>query len=93
MYKMNTMKNTNYVEIKKIEPTINAEGVVGSFRLVPAPQVPSNTACPFARCADVAFNKELGVTTNKGTGVSAVRLLVQINGACGGRGRRHSGPN
>ena len=78
VYKTNTLKNTNYVEVKKIEPTINVEGVVGSFRRVPAPQVPSNTACPFARCADVAFNKELGVTTNKGMGVAAVRLLVRV---------------
>ena len=78
VYKKNTLKDTNYVEVKKIEPTINAEGVVGSFRIVPAPQVPCNTACPFARCADVAFNKELGVTTNKGKGVAAVRLLVRV---------------
>ena len=32
-------------------------------------------ACPFARCADVKFDKDLGVLTRNDTPVQAVRLF------------------
>ena len=78
VYKQNEMKQTNYLEIKKLEPTLTPEGVVASFRFLPAPRVSSQSACPFARCADVAYDADLGVTTVSDTAVHAVRLLVVI---------------
>ena len=78
VYRKNEVKNTNYLEIKKLEPTLTAEGVVASFRLVPSPRVNSQNGCPFARCAEVAFDNELGVTTVCDNAVLAVRLLVVI---------------
>ena len=74
----NEMKKTNYLEIKKMIATITSEGVVAAFRLLPAPQVTNQDACPFARCAELEFDKDLGVLTNKGAAVHAVRLLVII---------------
>ena len=78
VYKQNEVKGTNYLEIKKLEPTLSPEGVVASFRLLPAPRVSSQYACPFARCADVAFDADLGITTVCSSAVLAVRLLVVI---------------
>ena len=78
VFRKNEMKQTNYLEIKKMEPTLTTEGAVGSFRLLPAPCVASQDACPFARCADVSFDVDLGVLTVNGLAVQAVRLLVVI---------------
>ena len=78
VYKKNEVKLTNYLEIKKIEPTLTAEGVVASFRMVPAPTVVSQDACPFAKCAEVTYDNELGCLSFSGRIVHAVRLLVNI---------------
>ena len=78
VYKQNELKQTNYLEVKKLEPTLTPEGVVASFRLVPAPRVSSQRACPFARCSDVAYDADLGVTTVSDTAVHAVRLPVLL---------------
>ena len=78
VYKRNDLKATNYLEIKKIEPTLTAEGVVASLRLLPAPHVSSQSACPFARCSEVSFDRDLGVLTVNGAAVHAARLLVVV---------------
>ena len=72
------MKRTNYLEIKRIEPTLTTEGVVASFRLLPTPHVPNQDACPFALCASVSYDNDLGVLTVDGDAVHAVRLLVKV---------------
>ena len=59
VYKKNEMKRTNYLEIKRIEPTLTTEGVVASFRLLPTPHVPNQNACPFAPCASVSYDTDL----------------------------------
>ena len=69
---------TNHLEIKKIEPTVTPEGVVGSFRLTPSPRVSSGHACPFAMCSHVKFDKQLGVLTNNRCAVKACRILVRM---------------
>ena len=71
MYKKNEMKRTNYLEIKRMEPTITIEGVVASHRLVPTPHVPNQDACPFALCASVSYDNDLGVLTVDKVGVKA----------------------
>ena len=73
VYKKNEMKKTNYLEIKKMNATITSEGVVAAFRMLPAPLVTNQDACPFARCAEVDFEKDLRVLTSKGAAVHAVR--------------------
>ena len=78
VYKKNEMKRTNYLEIKRMEPTITIEGVVASHRLVPTPHVPNQDACPFALCASVSCDNDLGVLTVDKVGVKAVRLLVKV---------------
>ena len=78
VYKKNEMKRTNYLEIKRIEPTLTTEGVVASFRLLPTPHVPNQNACPFAPCASVSYDTDLGVLTVDGDAVHAVRLLVKV---------------
>ena len=42
IYKRNEVKDTNYLEIKRMEPTLTTEGIVASFRMVPAPHVRGN---------------------------------------------------
>ena len=78
VYKKNEMKGTNYLEIKRIEPTLTTEGVVASFRLLPTPHVANQDACPFALCASVSYDKDLCVLTVDEVGVKAVRLLVKV---------------
>ncbi len=78
VYKKNEMKRTNYLEIKRMEPTLTTEGVVASFRLLPTPHVPNQDACPFALCASVSYDNDLGVLTVDEVGVKAVRLLVKV---------------
>ena len=72
------MIQTNDLEIQRLEPTLTIEGVVGSFRLLPAPVVHHRGACPFAHCGDVEFDAELGVLSVRGNVVHSVRLLVTV---------------
>ena len=78
IYKKNEGRNTNYLEIKKIERTITDEGLLSSFRLLPTPQVDSQTGCPFALCSQVSFDGDLGMLTCADKTVSAARLLVRV---------------
>ena len=78
VYKMNDFKGVNYLEIKKMAPTLQADGVVASFRLLPAPQTRRADGCPFAKCSDVSFDRDLGVLSVLGSAVAAARLLVRV---------------
>ena len=59
-------------------PTLTPEGVVSSFRLLPAVHAPNMNGCPFAKCSSVSFNKGLGVLSVDDISVAAVRLLVRM---------------
>ena len=80
IFKVNESKNINYLEIKKMAPTIAGEGVLGSYRVCQLPHVnfQDASACPFARCQDVAFDADLGVALVAGTSAMAVRILVTM---------------
>ena len=60
VFRSNEYKQQNYLEIKRLEPTLTAEGVIASFRLLPAPHAQLGGACPFACCADAQFDDDLG---------------------------------
>ena len=83
--KVNELTQSSYLEIKRLAPTITMEGVVGSYRIAIAPRVADDfggrdagSACPFAHCADVTFDKGLGVVFAHGRQVVAARLLVAM---------------
>ena len=60
VFRSNEYRQQNYLEIKRMEPTLTFEGVVASFRLLPAPHVQCGGASPFACCAEVQFDDNLG---------------------------------
>ena len=60
VFKANDYKQTNYLEVKRMVPTLTAEGIVAAFRLLPAPHAQLGEACPFAYCASVKFDVSLG---------------------------------
>ena len=78
IYKRHDQKQTNFLEIKRIIPTINGEGVVASFRLLPTPHVPRNDACPFAACRNVSYDKDLGALFVSNLHSQAARLLIEV---------------
>ena len=78
VFKMQDKRETNYLEIKTMTPTLTPEGVVASFRLLPAAHAPSINGCPFAKCSSVSFNRGLGVLTVDDISVATVRLLVRV---------------
>ena len=78
IYKKNETKHQNYLEIKRMVPTLTQEGVTRTWALVAVPEVRLGQGCPFARCADVSFDEGLGATVVKGREVTAVRLWVRI---------------
>ena len=59
-------------------PTFTSEGLLGSWFAPGLPEVISGLTCPFALCADVSFDEDLGVTIVKGNEASNVRLLVRV---------------
>ena len=78
VFRTQDLKQTNHLEIKTMTTTLTPEGVVASFRVLPAAQAPSMNGCPFAKCSSVSFNRGLGVLTVGDTSVAAVRLLVRV---------------
>lgn len=83
VFKQNTYKNENSLEIKRMSPTFAPEGVISTYTHKAAPQVVAFGACPFTACADVVYDSDLGVVHVKRTGGSsieatAVRILVCI---------------
>ena len=81
IYKRHDHNHTNFLEIKRIIPTINGEGVVASFRLLPTPHVPRNDACPFAACRNVSYDKDLGALFVSNLHAQAARLLIEVQPA------------
>ena len=83
--KPDIVKNSNYLEIKKLLPTITPEGLVGTFAFVNAPRVDAGKpGCPFAFCSDVKFDEDFGVVRYKDVEVTAVRVLLKTEKAVAG---------
>ena len=83
VFKQNTYKNENSLEIKRMAPTFAPDGIIYTYSHKPAPQVVAPGACPFTACTDVAYDADLGVVHVKRTGgnsieATAVRILVRI---------------
>jgi hypothetical protein len=77
VFKVN-YKQTNYLEIKKLEPTLTKDGVVGSYSMARAPYVVRGDACPCAYCANLSFDKDRGVVCVAASAVQAARVLVSV---------------
>eukprot|EP00959_Pyramimonas_sp_CCMP1952_P277893 5808577-Pyramimonas_sp.AAC.1 len=75
IYRINALREVNNLEAKLLLPTLTSDGVVGSWRLDPTPIAFSNTACPFANCASVTFDPDLGFAVVDGSTVTSVRVL------------------
>ena len=79
LLKVNDLKATNDIEIKRLAPTINEEGILQTCRFRPAPHVASDApGTPVARCAAIAIDSDLGSPVIDGQEVTAVRILVCI---------------
>jgi hypothetical protein len=79
VFRTNELTQTNFVEIKRMVPTLNDEGLVGSWAPASTGAVKTSTACPFVKCAATTFDDCLGMTFVEGREVAAVRVLVVIN--------------
>ena len=74
------LKDSNYVEIKKIAQTLTAEGVVETYGHKKMPCVPGfgRPGCPMARCSDVQYDAAFGSLRCHGVDAVAVRILVKV---------------
>ena len=75
VFKANDVTELNYIEVKRMVPTLTAGGVVPTWSPVSVPAVKTNSACPFARCAAVTSDDALGLLLVGGTEAQAVRVL------------------
>ena len=78
VYRTNEYKQLNYLEIKKMRPTLTEEGVVSTWSTLPLPEARRGPICPICRCADVSWDSGLGAAVVDGREVTAVRLWVQV---------------
>ena len=78
VYRTNEYKQLNYLEIKKMRPTLTEEGVVSTWSTLPLPEARRGPICPLCRCADVSWDSGLGAAVVDGREVTAVRLWVQV---------------
>ena len=76
VFKENGVRESNYIEIKYLTPTVNDEGIVETWQPQPLPMVRSSVACPIAKCADIKYDKDLGLALVTDRPVAAVRILV-----------------
>ena len=53
VYRTNDSRQQNYLEVKKLEPTLTEGGVLRSWSLQDVPEVHIGQGCPFVKCADV----------------------------------------
>jgi hypothetical protein len=79
IFKTDPYKDTNYLEIKKLAPTITSEGVPETYtRVKPIRTLGGRPGCPLAHCSEVTFDETFGVGRCKDAEVTAVRVLVKI---------------
>ena len=77
IFKIDEYRKENILDMKALSPTFTEEGVVTSWPEAPLPTYLQQSGCPFARCEDVTYDKDLGVHIVKDIQAKAVRLLVQ----------------
>jgi len=79
VYNRNETRQENTLEAKLMLPTVTADGLLASWAAVPLlPEMYVGLTCPFAACADVVFDKDLGVTNVNDQEATSVRLLVRV---------------
>ena len=77
-FKQDQSRESNYIEIKLMTPTVSKEGVVESWRAEQVPMARSASASAICECKDVAVDPDLGVVTVNGKRVATVRILVSV---------------
>ena len=78
VYNRNEVKQENSLEVKLLTPTFTFEGLLASWSGSALPEVCGNSTCPFASCAEVVFDTDLGVTMVQTKETTNVRLLVRV---------------
>ena len=76
VFKENVVRESNYIEVKYMTPSVSEEGIVETWQPHALPMVRSNNACPVAKCADIKYDKDLGLALVADRPVAAVRVLV-----------------
>ena len=76
VFKTNDVTGHNYLEVKRMVPTLTNEGVVSTWAPISAPAVKTGGACPFAKCKDVDSDESLGLLLVGEQEVQAVRVLL-----------------
>ena len=81
VFKTNSYKNENSLEIKRLAPTCTEEGVINTFKAKVyhlAPQVSASGKCPCAVCASVTLDSDFGTMRVGVIEAVAIRVLVHI---------------
>ena len=78
VHKTNAQRQQNYIEIKIALPTLAPEGVLAAWEALPVPEAHLGPACPFAECARVVFDEDLGAATVGEREVTAARIWVRM---------------
>ena len=79
IFKPDVNKDGNYLEIKKLTPTITSGGVVETYTHVNAPRaLEGRPGCPFACCSDVSFDPDFGIVRCHEVDAAAVRVLLKV---------------
>ena len=80
VYNRNEVRQENSLEVKLLTPTFTVQGLLASWSGSALPEVCGNSTCPFASCAEVVFDTDLGVTMVRTKETTNVRLLVRVLG-------------
>lgn len=84
VFKSNDVTQVNYLEIKRMVPTLTDAGVVSTWAPTAAPAVKTGGACPLAKCGTIASDESLGLLFVGDCEVQAVRVLLLIQKASAG---------
>lgn len=76
IFKTNDASNVNYLEVKRMVPTLTSEGVIATWTQAAGPAVKTGGACPFAKCGEVTSEESLGLLFVGDCEVKAVRVLL-----------------
>jgi hypothetical protein len=78
IYKANEEKQQNELEVKLMLPTFTIDGVLASWSIPLVPEVFTGATIPFASCAEVLHDEDLGTTSVKDKEITAARLFINI---------------
>ena len=79
VFRPDNYKDNNYVEIKRIAPTITVDGLIETYVPRKSPQAAvARPGCPLARCAEVDYDVDFGTVTCKDVDAMGVRVFVKI---------------